>query len=227
MDNDAHVSQPTDSAPATAPEPEAQQPEAQEQAAATAQATNGAARMAYDTPAAQELAAIKRELGLPKNARLDTVRARLSELSQPQETQSVDYDNLDPVVAARLQAADERVWGLTTEVHGDVFTGEARKLYEDVITNRDPHGFINALTQFIEAVTYDPNSEAPDAGADYEEESPQMPALGDADVPVAPRQMTKADPTMGGRRDSGDMAGFVGDRLRRLGILGEKEPRGA
>ncbi len=211
-------------------QPEGQQPDTQPQTAATAQ-TNAqqATRQAYDTPAAQELAAIKRELGLPRNAKLETVQRALNDLRQQEQSQAVDYDNLDPVVAARLEAANEQVWTLTEQVHGDVFTQEARNLFDAALAERNPHDFINRLTQFIEAVTYDPNAEGDDddGQAQYADDSAQMPSLGDADVPVSPRQVTKNDPSLGGRRDSGDMSGFVGDKLRGLGILGPKEPRGA
>lgn len=229
----AQGASPTDSAAGEGTDngqPEGQQPEAQPQTAATAQTnTQQATRQAYDTPAAQELAAIKRELGLPRNAKLETVQRALNDLRDQQgQAQAVDYDNLDPVVAARLEAANEQVWTLTEQVHGDVFTQEARNLFDAALAERNPHDFINRLTQFIEAVTYDPNEESGEGEVGDQGDSTQMPSLGDADVPVSPRQMTnKPDPTLGGRRDSGDMSGFVGDKLRGLGILGPKEPRGA
>lgn len=204
---------PDDSAEPQAPEPQQEQP-GQAEAAATPVAGRKPTWGAADTQAAQDLAAIKKELGLPKNARFDTVLEALNNARQPQSARP-DYDTLDPVVAASLQQRDEQLWAMAEDIHGPEVRDAAWELWE-LAAKSDPFTFFKAYTASIERVTEAPG-ESDGGQSEPDQQQPQagMPDLGNADVPLAPRQITNADPT-GGRANTGDFLGFVKEQMQRV-----------
>jgi hypothetical protein len=172
-----------------------------------------------ETRQAQQLAEIKKELGLPKNASTDSVREALDALRQPQQT-GFDPEELDPVAQARLNDYEERLWQRNTELYGEEVVPTVRELWERTIKERDPDKFMRDFIETVYAVTEGPEGSDEDQQPEGE---PQMPELGNADVPLDRRTQPTAG--AGGRANTGDVVGYVRDLGARLGISSGSNPR--
>ncbi len=203
-------------------EPAQQQPAQQPEATDQQQGLDGRQPRwtAADTQAAQQNAEIKKSLGLPKSASLATVQRALDNLSA-QNQQAPDLENLDPYVAQRLEDADAQVYSMAGATYGDEVRDAAWDLYSATGSKVGFGTFFQTFVNAVERAT-EQGGATPDEGGDYADDGQQpqpmtpMPSLGDGDVALAPNN-TNADPT-GGRRDSGDLVGWVKSMGQKMGI---------
>lgn len=141
------------------------------------------------TQQAQQLAALKAELGLGKSASVDDIRTALNDLrSQQQGAAYVDPDEIeatDPVAAEHIRALNDALWESQAQIHGELFAEKSRDIYAAART-LTPAQFMAQLGQFVMEVTYDP-AEGEGEPATGEAQIPTQtppPSLGDNAPPV-------------------------------------------
>lgn len=175
------------------------------------------------TPAAftqrsQDLAAIRRELGLPPKASGDDILKSLADLRRKAQGVVVDDEIVDPRVATKIAEADERLWKSLSYVHGDM-AARAREYADFARTSRDPEELVEKFYELM------PRGEVqrpgvPGAAAEAAPEVPVPPmSTGLADSDARPSGASNEASASEEFRNTGNVAGF----LKRLGVFSQPE----
>lgn len=163
------------------------------------------------TQRSQEVAAIRRELGLPPKASGDDILKAIGDLRRKAQGVVMDDEIVDPKVATRIAEADERLWKSLGYVHGDI-ASKAREYADYARTSRDPEELVEKFYELMPRDASRPPAMTP--GEPTEPAVPTPPAaMGLADSDTRPSGASNEAAASEEFRNTGNVAGF----LKRLG----------